>query len=273
MKNFVSGTILLDQVNMNLNIINGLKVTASGKVNQLTSIRSNIPNSIDLSHAIIGQNININPATGSWTTLSPFIYPININTSNSNINSFIENLPDLMLMDYEFELNPLGNISGGNDYFYPNSVFSVELELNMPTAFSASNLKFVDTLDLNFNQDTAKIQIQNGSLTIKADNYFPFDVSLSLVFLDENDLVIDTLNSTGYLLGGIPDGVGKVNNPAYSEINFSVDENFLTIIENSPRVMVIGVLNNTNHPTIYNLYDYYNIDLKITTNIGLLIQL
>lgn len=273
MRNFVSGSFLLDQANMNLNIVNGVKVVATGKVNSLLSVNSENSTSINLTHPSIGQNININSATGGWGGIIPFIYPININSGNSNINPFIENLPDQLIMDYEVEINPLGNISGGNDEFFPDSELKVALDLDMPTAFSVNNLVFVDTLDLNFDQDPNGIQIKDGLLKITAENYFPFDLNFSLVFLDDMGLPIDTLNSIGDVLAGIPNANGKVLSPRNSEVLYDVDESFMNVIENATKVQIMGRINNSNHPTTLSIYDYYSIDLKITTNIGLLIQL
>ncbi len=272
MKKFVDGSVLIDSVNLNLNIVNGVVVVASGVVNQLTSINSTTNTSINLNHSIIGQNININPASGSWNTVTPFIYPININSANSNIQPFLENLPDQLIMDYEFEINPLGNISGGNDYFYPLSEMGVELQLDMPTKFSVNHLKFIDTFDLEINQNPEATRITDGELILTADNFFPFALDVELIFLDEMGLPIDTLFSNGYLQAGIPDGNGKVNTPTNSQIIYLVDQNFMQVIENSKQIMIWADLNNSSHPMSYDLYNHYLIDFKLRSNIGLNIQ-
>lgn len=273
MKNFVSGTFLLDQTYIDLKIINGIVVTAAGKINALTSYKSNTNSSVSLNHAVIGQNININPASGTWNSLVPYVYPINITNSNSNINSFIENLPDILVMDYQFEINPLGNVSGGNDFFYPLSEMKVELDLNMPTKFNVNNLKFIDTLDLSFNQNEEGIQIDHGELKLKANNLFPFSLDVDLVFLDANGFPIDTLFSNNFVQAGIPDFFGKVQSPTYSEVSYLVDNNFIHVIENAEKVVIMAELDGQNFPSTLNIYNDYTIDLKITTNIGLLIKL
>ncbi|MCB0478466.1 MAG: hypothetical protein KDC84_09905 [Crocinitomicaceae bacterium] len=272
MRNFVSGSILIDSVNMNLNIRNGLVVIATGVVNQLTSINTNYGNTVNLNHSILGQNININPASGAWSTLSPFIYPININSGNSNIQSFLQNLPDKLIMDYNFQINPLGNVSGGNDYFYPQSELAVELELNMPTRFSTSHLYFIDTFNLEINQNPESTRITNGELILSGDNYFPFDLHANLIFLDDQGMAIDTLFASGSLVAGIPDFNGKVNMPTFSEVSYLVDQNFMQVIDKAKSIVVWADVNNTNHPLAYDLYDYYSIQFKIRSNIGLKVE-
>jgi hypothetical protein len=273
MKNFVDGAFLLDQVNLDLNIVNGVVVTATGIVNSLTSTNTSNSNTVNLSHQIIGQNININPATGSWNNLNPFVYPININSSNSNINAFIENLPDVLIMDYDIEINPLGNISGGNDIFYPLSEMSVEIDLNMPTRFSVEHLKFIDTMDIAFEQNPESTRITHGELKLKSENLFPFSLDADLVFLDEMGAPIDTLFSNSFIQAGIPDVSGKVITPEQSEVIYLVDQDFMYVIENASRVIILAHIDNSNHPISYDLYDYYTIELKITSNIGLQVNL
>lgn len=272
MKKFVGGNFLVDSVNLNLNLVNGVVVIATGVVNQLTSINSTNNNIVGLNHPIIGQNININPASGAWNTLTPFIYPINIHSGNSNIQPFLENLPDQLVLDYDIEINPLGNISGGNDFFYPLSEMAVELELDMPTRFSVDHLKFIDTFDLEINQDPTSTNITDGELTLNADNYFPFGLDVELIFLDEMGFPLDTLFSDGKLNAGIPDINGKVLNPTNSEIIYLVDQNFMNVIENAKSVMIWADLDNQNHPLAYDIYNYYTIGFKLKASIGLNIQ-
>lgn len=272
MNNFVAGSLLIDSVNMDLNIINGLSIIATGLVNQLNSINSRTNSNINLNHSIIGQNININPASGSWNSLSPFIYSIPIHSGNSNIQSFIENLPNQLILDYDIEINPLGNISGGNDVFYPLSELSVEVDLNMPSRFSTNHLKFVDTVDFNIDQNPEGTRILNGNLKLLADNYFPFDLDVELIFLDEQGFPIDTLFSDGLLQAGLPNISGKVLTPTFSEINYLVDQNFMQVIEQANRIIIWADLHSPDYPLSYDLYDYYNIDFKIRSNIGLRVE-
>lgn len=272
MKSFVDGTFLIDSVNMNLNIINGVVVIASGVVNQLTAINSQNNSITNLNHPIVGQNININQASGAWETLEPFVYPININSNNSNVNGFIQSLPDKVVLDYNIEINPLGNISGGNDYFYPKSEMAVELALDMPTRISFDHLKFVDTFDLKLNQNPEATRITNGQLLLKSENYFPFALDAELVFLDESGAPIDTLFSNGNIEPGIPTLNGKVNSPSYSEVIYLVDENFINVINNAHKIMILADVDNENHPLTYNLYNHYSIEFKLYANIGLNIQ-
>ena len=86
---YESGVFDIPNISLGLDIVNGVKVGARATISSLISTSANGSN-VNLTHPQIGNAINIDPATGSWGSLVPSVNTLSINSSNSNIESFIE---------------------------------------------------------------------------------------------------------------------------------------------------------------------------------------
>ncbi|MFB0924398.1 MAG: hypothetical protein QMB65_03800, partial [Vicingaceae bacterium] len=117
-----SGTLDLDQVDVNLEFKNGFGVDAQLILNQLSTTNTSTSVTNSLAHSSIGTPLNLNRAqlTGGIPEVTYTTYQLDMNTSNSNIDQLIEIFPDEILYDLNLNINPLGNISGGNDFAYKN---------------------------------------------------------------------------------------------------------------------------------------------------------
>ena len=106
-----------------------------------------------------------------------------MNNDNSNIDVFIENLPNEISLSAEVEINPLGNVTDGNDFIYTAQPLQATLDIDLPLNIGAQNLIFTDTLDiaseLNFSA--------NGELMLYVTNAFPFETTLRVAILNNYD--------------------------------------------------------------------------------------
>lgn len=184
LKNQLEGVLDLSAMSLQLDFENGIKTSGKVKLEQLKNTNTGTGSEVSLSHPVINNAFVLESATGSWGTLEPYEKSLVFDGGNSNLEGFIENLGDQTLIDYELELNPWGNTSGGWDEFFPNSSFDVRLHVQMPLNLSMDQLVLSDTFALDLDQQGSAVQLHSGNLVLKLENAFPFQGELELQFYD-----------------------------------------------------------------------------------------
>jgi hypothetical protein len=253
LKNKVMGTIDLPNMELKLEFSNGIKTSAKADLKKLNNINSSNSSSVLLSHPIIGNPFTIQSATGNWSNFIPSKKEIIFDASNSNLTNFIENLGETTEIEYELELNPWGNISGGWDEFFPSSSLDVNLDLKMPLQIGLDNLILRDTFDVSFNQDYEKTHVESGILHLKVENAFPLEGQISLFFLDEfNQIIaeIDDLEKVKSSVFGSMTSFGILSNK--SEINVNLDESILLKLNEIKYIFASVKLNSPNAISLMN---------------------
>ncbi len=192
-KNIDGATLDLAQVNTNLYITNGLGADARIIIDTFMAVNSKLGTEIQLTHSDVGRYININRATDMIWYAQPWNYSSAINSSNSNIESMIELIPDQIKYKIGVELNPNGNISANSDFLYENSRVSAGLDINIPLQLMASGLNIADTVKFDLNSYDQNGKIIQGKVKFNVINGIPLNAVLSAIMLDENNMVIGTL--------------------------------------------------------------------------------
>lgn len=97
----------------------------------MTSINTKQNNVIDLTSAIIKNPLYINRAkdNNKYPPIIPAIERFKINSQNSNINAFINNLPDQIEYAIRLQTNPNGNELGHNDFIYDGKLLNIDFHL------------------------------------------------------------------------------------------------------------------------------------------------
>lgn len=241
---YESGLLDIANLTVGFSVENGVKV---GAVANLKMIRNENAqgNVVSLAGPNIGSNITVNPATGSWSTLSPSITNLIFNASNSNVEEYVENLGVKHEIGYTFEMNPWGNVSGGWDQVFPDSRVRIKLDAQMPLSLGMDDLVLRDTFDLTLNQDPAKTRIVSGDLILKAINGFPFNANVSLYLVNANGAVLHTIQGTEIIessqYGVLDTQTNVLVQP--SEVLFSLSEEMISDINDITQVIVRAQLN------------------------------
>lgn len=194
-------TLDLSAINTTFYISNGLGADARFRIDTLMAYKTSTNTSVLLNHSIIGQDVNINRAMDMGWYAEPYKYDVDINSSNSNIESFVELLPDVLKYKLGVELNPLGNVSGHTDFIYENSRVEVGMNVNIPLNLIASQIKLSDTLDFDLDQYDQNGKILKGRMRFNVSNELPLKATLKVQMLDENDMVIGNLISSTAING------------------------------------------------------------------------
>ena len=258
LNNITNGTIDLEQVSIDFTIKNGIGADASFNFQNLLSIKNG--NTVALNHAIIGSSNFLNRATFNGANVVPSVFSTVINSSNSNIENWIENLPDSVRYSLNLEINPLGNIANHNDFIYKNAPFSVNMGIDMPLRLLANNLTLTDTITIN----TSDIEnILSGNLHIFVENGFPLQANISV----KNQAGGNELYSNTTINAGMLDNSGIVISPTESIHKISFGNADIEQLKQSNKLIIkVEFSTPTSAYGLLNIYDYYHLKFKVNTD-------
>lgn len=242
-----SGSIDLPGINLDLSLINGLKVNAKLK---LTHVRNtNVAGqTVNLQHADINRWLTVNSATGTSQSLVPSTTLLSFTPSNSNLEQFVENLGVKNEIGFILQLNPWGNTSGSYDEIFPTSKLELKVKGTMPISIGANALIIQDTFDFKLAQNEEKTNVNSGVIWLKVANAFPIQGELTAVLLDENNQTIGTLTSNGLVASSVTGQLEKGIRVNHSRVEVPVSEE---IIDKLPQIakMIVRVRLDTPNET------------------------
>lgn len=272
-KDIVGGAIQLEDIAFNLNIKNGFGVEASLCIKEFKSINSKTGNTVSLSGPIIGSLIHINRAKETYNAANPVIpSKTSVNFKQTNFNQLIENFPDRLDYSIDLNINPLGNISCGNDFMYFNQGVKANLEMEIPLSLNASKLTLTDTVDFKLSKPE-DYQIEKGVLNLIADNGFPFAAKIQLYLLDENNTFIDSLiYSPNVINPGLTDENFIVISKSKSFIPIPISLEKMNSLYTAKKIIILIEFNTTAYPNYIKIYNHYNLDLKLTGDFKMMIN-
>lgn len=258
---FKSGSFHLSNVKASLDITNGLGVDVQMRINEISSGNSKLSNSIPLQHDIIGKNLNLTRASLSGNSFFPVnesIYSYDL--TGSNLLKIIENQPDRLGYNINYKINPLGNISGGNDFIYSNYSLKGNIHLEIPLKVRLDSLVIQQTTSIN----TVQIEeINSGRLVIITDNLFPFDVELQFYVLDSAKNIIDSLIGGNVISHrGVMDNQGFVLLPTTDQFVIPISSDKIQLLQTHKDILVSAKAQ-SQHIGNVQLFENYGIDIKV----------
>jgi hypothetical protein len=260
--NIVGGSLLLDSVRMNLQIDNSVGADAKVKINGLTSINTYNNSSVSLTNPVIGSSINITRAFDANGTVVPTIYSFFLDNGNSNIKNLVENLPNKIGYSIDAEINPLGNVSGGHDFIYYGGGIKVNLNAEVPLYLAAGNLTFADTIAYDISVDDQ--DVDNATLTVYAENGFPFEARIRLFILNDNNLIVDSLMPLINTIDNAPVNSSYiVTQPKLTKLVIPINAQKMQNLYNYKKIYIRISFNTVDYPQLIKIYEYYKIDVKL----------
>lgn len=237
MKNVTSGAIDIDSIKLNLILRNGFNLIAQTKITSVAGHSSLNSSIVNLNFPMLGTSMNINPAAGNLYDYDPSEFPIEINNSNSNIINFLENLSDSLVLGYELEINPFGNVTGGSDEVFPGSAFELVVDAEFPLNFGADQLGLKDTFEIDYD-NPENVYPENGKFELTYSNGFPVGGSVYFILLDENGAHLDTLSSSTSINSGIYNETTYLTTPSSGEVVFHLDESNILNLDLATKVVM-----------------------------------
>ena len=268
-----SGTLGLDSTEIKLIVTNEFGIDMRSMINSLKSI--NPQNStISLAGPNVGTPFNIGRATATGNPILPVIPVIKtftFNQSNSTITQFIGNLPKAISYDLNAQINPLGNLSGFNDFIYYGTSLGAKMQATIPLRFSANNIVLRDTSV--FNASVLEKQFNNineGFLLLRATNSYPFSLKITGILLDATNNAIETLISAPGNIIEAPslDANNMVISPKESFIKLPFDKGVLSSLLKAKKICYYIEFNTPNSPVNITFYNNYKLDLLLTADVN-----
>ncbi|NNM94426.1 MAG: hypothetical protein HKL88_03060 [Bacteroidia bacterium] len=271
------GTLNLQSVNVSLSLQNYIGVDADITIDSLVSVNTHTGARVKLTGGnIIGNSVRVGRASQTYNPnnpVSPVFQTFSLTPSNSNIISWINNLPNQAGYSAHVTTDPLGNVSGSNDFAFKGYGIQSNLNISIPLSLVASNLTLADTVSLNLGGNTGLQNIQSGTLTIYAVNGFPFSTGLQFYLLDNNLHVTDSLCSTVQpIASGNMNALGVVINTVPSVVRITLNEAQTRLLFNANRLLIKAVFNmGSPSPLTYRkIYSYNTLSLNVVGNFNYL---
>lgn len=250
------GALDLNSTTLDLHILNTLGIDATLHFGQLVGSGTSTQS---LQFAPFQQPIHITRATDQSGLVIPTAQHFQLNDGNSNLTSFLENLPTNLTWNGSLEVNPLGNVSESNDFYYSDYPFSARMDLAIPLRLAMQNLGLRDTFELT---NDALDVAASGQLDLIVSNRFPFSTTLELVLLRDG-YEPTVLIQQATIDAGLYDDVTLQSTPVESTVPILLPEGVLQSFGTPGRLAVRFNLNtpNWNQPASIRTDQY--IDFKL----------
>ncbi|MBK6835360.1 MAG: hypothetical protein IPG89_14260 [Bacteroidetes bacterium] len=266
-----SGSLGLDSAEIKLTIINQFGVDLRSTINNLKSVNPS-NGSVSLTGANIGTSFNVGRAIATGIPTSPVVETVKqltYNQSNTNINSFIGNLPKQIVYDLNANLNPLGNISGFNDFVHYGTSLKARMNAYVPLRFSANNIVLRDTTEFNATALEEQLgNINEGFLLMRANNSYPFSLKITAVLLDENNNQLESLIAApdNEIQAPLLDANNIVVASKETFLKIPFDKGKLESIVKAKKIAYYIEFNTANSPASITFYNHYKLDLLLTAD-------
>ena len=264
------GSIKLENVSVSANIKNYFGIDATATIKSLSSINSRTNKTIAVTNSIVGKPININRAFETGSSINPVSETNNnLVLDNASAISFLENLPDKIGYEMSLIANPLGNVSGGNDFFYYGNGLSVNLNIGIPLSLISNNLTLTDTGNFNIDIGKYKNKIKSGAFNLIADNSFPFNAKVQLYLLNSQFKIVDSLFSANSINAAPVNSNYRVVFGNRTIINIPISEFKLNELFDTKKIIVKIAFNTIPSNNYLKIFSDYNLKIKLTADLKL----
>ncbi|MBK7945004.1 MAG: hypothetical protein IPJ85_06720 [Flavobacteriales bacterium] len=262
--NLVSGTLDLDEATLKLRIDNGFGADLRLRMRALTALNSRTGEAIDLQHALMNGPLNVTRATDTGGGFSPSTLTRVIGMGNSNIDHFIESLPDRVAYALDLELNPLGDISNGNDFVYHSSKLTANVDLEVPLRLAANELTLQTITMVDLPGNPSGHALRSGVLRVFAENGFPMQARIELATVDATGAVLTVVPVQGLVASASANAQGLVVQRTNSTLTATVDAGTLQELYDGARLRIRAAM--TTIPAVQHvrILDHYAMDLQVT---------
>jgi hypothetical protein len=244
---------------------NNVGADAQAVVGSLVSINDNTNTTVPLqAPSFINRTINLNRAVETGSTVIPYYFITKLDKSNSNIVEFAENLPGKIMYNIRLQLNPLGNISGHNDFVYTDDIFSANLDIRFPFRFGAEQVMLTDTLNITVANKEDYDRIGDGKFTLFAENGFPFEMQLQLLTMNENNTITDSLFIPAGMIRPAPVNAElRATGTTLTNLEIPVSQTRKDNLLNAVRIIVKSRFSTVGYPQTLQLYSDYQLKLQL----------
>jgi hypothetical protein len=275
LQNIISGTVDLEDVIVKFSIHNAFGIDAKAKINQLASVNNNNGTQVNLNHQLVGNTIVINRATEvSGTPPVQYTYFNEIlNAQNSNTDAMLEIIPNAFLYAMNIEVNPLGNVSNGNDFLFKNYPMEAFLEIEIPLAFKSNTLTIQNISPINIKYNENETKINEGSFFLFVENGFPMETLLTLELLDENNNLLSAIPIDKKIPAAPVNNAFVVTTPIEEKIAIQLNKENTELLYNSKFIRVKAAFTTIPQNNFIKIYNHYKLNLQLVADANMRVYL
>ena len=256
--NMPTGLLELDQASFGFHVKHKMGFDGKLKIDNVMGLNTYMNTGVQLTGGNLYNPFFITRSIDNGGTPSVSNYDINLNEGNSNITSFMGSLPYSVLFTGSLQLNPFGNVSDGNDFFYSDQLTEAKLVVDVPLRLAASDLTLRDTLNVEVTTDAVRV----SSLTLDIQNAFPMEWKLNLTTLG-GAVVATDLN--------VPSGnsIDALALASSSTLVIPISEAQWNAIKSEGKLIMQVISNTPSFPQLVNLYNSYFVDMRVKAGVVL----
>jgi hypothetical protein len=267
--NRVRGQLETDSISIHLDVTNYAGFDAVLKVNEFTARNAKTGEQVSLNHQLIGKPQNITRA--SDYPLTPTRYSWDLSSGVTNIQSLLNIYPTSFTSGFELDVNPFGNISGGNDFLYTDNAFEIDLNIEAPISFYLESLVLADTLSVNVEEAEIPADLDETQIDLIVENSFPFSCYVEFFEFSNNEagpLLINQIRIEAATL----QADGKTTVPYFGIIPIPVARALLDKLKLNNKVLMMVTLDTDLNGKPMRVYEGYKIDLSLVAKSSISIK-
>jgi len=256
----VSGSLKIEDPKINLKITNSFGVPIGMVAENLTA--ETMSEGTMGVHSVLDDGIAFNYPSLVEVGQSK-ITNIGVNKDNSNLSEIISNNPT----QFNYTLSALTNPAADpsiKGFFLDTSRFDVDVKMELPVWLSASGftVEEISGFDASFFED-----IESASFKLITENGLPIEAGVQVYFMDENNLVLDSLFDGGNMTlipAAEVNAQGEVTTKSSSEnvAEFTIDR--IAKIKNATQISIKGTVSTAEMGTVaVKFYTDYGMSFKL----------
>lgn len=264
-----TSNFMLDDVTMNFQIHNQLGAEFTCNLSNINSINSVDQKTVGLNSNQLS-NINLNRASKVGQSVFPSVKPISFTKANSNIVPFISNLPNKLTYQGDVQLNPLGNVSGYNDFAFYDTGLSIIAQIDIPLRYTADYFLLSTNSPANFGNSEQLDRVNGGVFLINAENGFPFSTQLQVYLKDEQNQLLDSVfvNGENIIQAGQINASNEVIAPTKSQILIPVNKTMTEALKKTRSVDIKSYFKMPPNPPLIKILEKYKFKINIIAELG-----
>lgn len=265
--NLKASNFMLSNATLNFKILNEFGAEFNASLSNIKSVSSN--SVVSLTNGLLS-SMNINRASKAGNTISPSIKSISLTSTNSNIVPFLSNLPNKLTYQGNVNVNPLGNLSGYNDFAYYNTGIKVLAEINIPLRFNADYLKLTSNSAVDFSNVKQLENVNHGNFIVSALNGYPFRAQIQGYLLNDQKQIIDSLFIPGsnFIERGVIDSQNNVTSPTPSKLNVPLTKEKVENLKKTKTIKLVTYFILPPNPPDIKIYENYRMDIGIVAQLN-----
>jgi hypothetical protein len=138
----------------------------------------------------------------------------------------------------------------------------------------ANDLTLVDTVAMNVSHNDQTDAVHDGTITLFAENGFPFDAKLQIYLLNSSNVAVDSLLGYASTIVEAPINSSlRVTGKKLTKISIPVPESRMNLLFDTKKAAIKVKFNTSAQPNYIKIYSDYSIGLKVVGDFNYTIHL